>query len=76
MFTAVCLCNSYVLLLGCATSWESCHAYYLYTISYAIFTILVDMCVRVRVLLDTSPWGVSESRGVGVPTSDSDPSGT
>ena len=43
MVTAVCLCTSYDLLLCCATSWESYHAYLLYIICYAIFAILVDL---------------------------------
>ena len=29
MVTAKCLCTSYNLILGCATSWASCHAYLL-----------------------------------------------
>ena len=29
MVTVICLCTSYNPLLGCATSWESCHAYFL-----------------------------------------------
>ena len=43
MVTVICLCTSYDLLLGCATSWESCHAYLLYIICYSIVVILVDL---------------------------------
>ena len=32
MVNVICLCTSYDLLLGCATYWESCHAYLLYII--------------------------------------------
>ena len=43
MFTAIWLCTAYDLLLGCVTYWESCHAYFLYIICYAFFSILVDL---------------------------------
>ena len=43
MFTAICFCTSYNMLLGCATSWESCHAYFLYIICYYIVSTLVFM---------------------------------
>ena len=39
----MCLCTSYNLLLGCATYWEYCYAYFLYIICYAIFAILVEL---------------------------------
>ena len=39
--TVICLCTSYDLLLGCATSWESFHAYFLYMNFYAISPILL-----------------------------------
>ena len=42
MVTAICLCTSYDPLLGCAISWESCHAYFLYIIWHSIVVILVD----------------------------------
>ena len=35
------LCTSYDLILGCATYWESCHAFFLYIICYSIFIIIV-----------------------------------
>ena len=37
MFTEICLCTSYNLILGCATYCESNHAYFLYIICYAVF---------------------------------------
>ena len=43
MVTTICLCTSYVPLLGCATSWESWHAYFLYIICYPIVVILVEL---------------------------------
>ena len=43
MVTAICLCTSYNLLLGCAISWKYCHAYLLYIICYEFFTILVNL---------------------------------
>ena len=41
--TAICLCTLYNLLLGCAISWASCYAYFLYIIGYSIVVILVDL---------------------------------
>ena len=41
--TAICLSTSYNLLLGCATSWESCLVYFLYNICHCIIVILVDL---------------------------------
>ena len=43
MVTAICFFTLYDKLLGCATSWESCHAYLLYIGCYDIFIILVDL---------------------------------
>ena len=43
MVTTICLCTSYNILLGCATYWESCHAYFLYIICYSIVVILIDL---------------------------------
>ena len=43
MVTEIYLCTSYDLLLGCATSWESCHAYVMYIICYLVVVILVDL---------------------------------
>ena len=37
IFTAICLCTSCYLLLGCTKSWESWSAYLHYIICYAIF---------------------------------------
>ena len=31
------------MLLGCTIYWESCHAYFLYMICYAIFDIIIDL---------------------------------
>ena len=42
MVTEICLCTSYDPLLGCAISWESCHAYFLYIICHSIAFILID----------------------------------
>ena len=41
--TAIFLCNSYDLILGCATYRESCHAYFLYIICCSIVAILIDL---------------------------------
>ena len=41
MFTAICLCTSCDLLLGCTTSWESCHTYFLYIFCCSVLSILV-----------------------------------
>ena len=43
MVTAIFLCTSYNWLLSCTTSWASCHAYFLYIISYSIVVVLVDL---------------------------------
>ena len=43
MVNVIFLCTSYNLILGCATSWEFCHAYFLYIICYTIFAILVEL---------------------------------
>ena len=43
MDTAICLCTFCSLLLVCATSWASCHAYFLYIIGYSIVVILIDL---------------------------------
>ena len=43
MVTAICLCTSYNRLFGCATSWTSRHAYFLYIIYHSIVVILVDL---------------------------------
>ena len=43
MFTVICWCNSYNLLLGCTTSCEACCEYFLYMICYYIVAILIDM---------------------------------
>ena len=43
MVTAICLCNSYILILGCGTCWESYHAFFLYIIFYSIVVILVEL---------------------------------
>ena len=43
MVNVIFLYNSYILLLGCATSCESCHAYFLYVICYFIVVILFDL---------------------------------
>ena len=43
MVTAIFLCTSYYMLLGCAKYWASCHAYFLYIIFYSIVVILVDI---------------------------------
>ena len=43
MVTAICLCTSYNMLLGCATSWALCHARFLYIIGYSVVVILVDL---------------------------------
>ena len=43
MVTAICLCTLYKMLLGCATSWEQCHAYLLYIVCYSIAVILFDL---------------------------------
>ena len=43
LVTAIRLCTSYNILLGCATSWALCHAYFLYIIGYSIVVVLVDL---------------------------------
>ena len=43
MRTAIHLCTLYNLLLGCATSWTSCHTYFLYIIEYSIVIISVEL---------------------------------
>ena len=43
MVTAIYLCTSYDLLVGCAISWESCHVYFLYIVCCSIVAILVDI---------------------------------
>ena len=43
MVTAIFQGTSYDLLLGWATSWESCRAYFLYIICYSIVVILIDL---------------------------------
>ena len=43
MFTVICWCTSYNMLLGCTKYWESCHAYFLYMICYYIVAIFIDM---------------------------------
>ena len=43
MVTAIYLCTSYDPLLGCATYWELCHAYFLYIICRSVFFILLDL---------------------------------
>ena len=43
MVTAINLCTSYNLILGCTTSWASCHTYFLCIIGYSIFVILIDL---------------------------------
>ena len=39
--TAICLCTSYDPLLGCATSWGSFRAYFLYITFYCLVVILI-----------------------------------
>ena len=41
MVTEIFFCTSYGMLLGCATSWEYFHAYFLYINCYAIFPYLL-----------------------------------
>ena len=41
--TAIGLCTSYHMLVGCAKYWAFCHAYLLYTIGHSIVVILVDL---------------------------------
>ena len=43
IFTEICWCSSYNVILGCTTSWEYCHAYVLYILCYPIFFVLVDL---------------------------------
>ena len=43
LVTAIYLCTSHNRLLGCATYWGLCHAYFLYIIGYSIVVILVDL---------------------------------
>ena len=43
MITVISLCTLYNLILGCATFWASCHAYFLYIIGYSIVIILVEL---------------------------------
>ena len=43
MFTVICFCTSYYMLLGYTPSWEVCHEYLLYIICYDIVAILVDL---------------------------------
>ena len=43
MFTLMCLCPSYDILLVCTPYWEACHTYFLYIICYAAVSILVDL---------------------------------
>ena len=43
MFTVICWCTSYNMLLGCTKSWEACHAYFLFIICYYIVVIFIDM---------------------------------
>ena len=41
--TAIFLCTSYDLILGCAAFWELCYTYFLYIVCYPIFVIIVDL---------------------------------
>ena len=41
IFTAIYLCNSYYILLGCNPYWEYCHTYFLYNICCYLVEILV-----------------------------------
>ena len=43
MFTVICWCTSYNMLLSCTKYWEACHAYLLYMICYYTFAIFIDM---------------------------------
>ena len=43
MVNVMFLCTSYDTIIGCATSWELCHAYFLYIICHPIVVILIDL---------------------------------
>ena len=43
MFTAICWCTSYNIILGCTPFWEDCYAYFLYIIFNAIVATLIDL---------------------------------
>ena len=43
MFTAICLCNQYDLLLGCTTYLESCNTNFVYMVCYATVFIIIEL---------------------------------
>ena len=43
MFTAICWCNSYNLILGCTPSGEGYNTYFLYMIYYAIVAVFTEL---------------------------------
>ena len=43
MFTVICWCTAYNMILGCNKYWEACNAYFLYMSCYYIVAIFIDM---------------------------------
>ena len=49
MVNVICLCTSYVLILGCDASWEACHSYFLYILCYSVVVILIELPSQNRI---------------------------
>ena len=46
MFTEICVCDLYTILLGCTPYWEYLHSYLLYIIFYDTSTIIIDLHLK------------------------------